>query len=143
MGIIRKVALAVFKNEINSRGERTKKLLQVRTGKQKNVFYTLGGKIEEGESDIDCLKREVKEEIGCSLSESSIKFLAEFEDVAHGKGGDLVNIRMYEGRLIGSPKSSSEVVEIGYFDTTSDKKHLSLIAQRTIFPWLKEHGYID
>ena len=143
MGIIRKVALAVFKNEINSRGERTKKLLQVRTGKQKNVFYTLGGKIEEGESDIDCLKREVKEEIGCSLSESSIKFLAEFEDVAHGKGGDLVNIRMYEGRLIGSPKSSSEVVEIGYFDTTSDKKHLSLIAQRTIFPWLKEHGHID
>ena len=134
MGIIRKVALAVFKN---------KKLLQVRTGKQKNVFYTLGGKIEEGESDIECLKREVKEEIGCSLNESSVKFLATFQDVAHGKDGDLVNIRMYEGKLVGSPKPYSEVVEIGWFDTHSDKKHLSVIAQRTIFPWLTEHGYID
>lgn len=134
MGIIRKVALAVFKN---------KKLLQVRTGKQKNVFYTLGGKIEEGESDIDCLKREVKEEIDCSLNESSIKFLATFQNVAHGKGGDLVNIRMYEGKLIGSPKPSSEIVEIGWFDSQSDKKHLSVIAQRTIFPWLKENGYIN
>lgn len=134
MKTIRKVALAVFKN---------KKLLQVRTSKQKSVFYTLGGKIEEGESDMDCLKREVKEEIGCFLNESSVKFLATFQDVAHGKDGDLVNIRMYEGRLIGSPKPSSEVVEIGWFDSQSDKKHLSVIAQRTIFPWLKENGYID
>lgn len=134
MGIIRKVALAVFKN---------KKLLQVRTGKQKNVFYTLGGKIEEGESEIECLKREVKEEVGCGVDESSVNFLAEFEDVAHGKGEDLVNIRMYEGKLVGSPKPSSEVVEIGWFDSQSDKKHLSVIAQRTIFPWLKENGYIN
>ena len=141
--MIKKVALAVFKNEIDSRGERTKKLLQVRTKKQKEVFYTLGGKLEEGESDLDCLKREVMEEIGCDIDESSIKFLATFQDVAHGKDGALVNIRMYEGELKGNPRPTSEVVEIGWFDTKSDKKQLSLIAQRTIFPWLKEHGYIN
>lgn len=134
MGIIRKVALAVFED---------RKLLQVRTHKQENVFYTLGGKLEEGESDIECLKREVKEEIDCDVDGSSVKFLTEFEDVAHGKGGMLVNIRMYEGKLAGDPKPSSEVVEIGWFDTKSDKKHLSIIAQRTIFPWLKGHGYIN
>lgn len=134
MQVIKKVALAVFKD---------KKLLQVRTKSQERVFYTLGGKIEEGESDIDCLKREVREEIGCNIDESSLKFLAEFEDVAHGKGGALVNIRMYEGNLIDEPKPGSEVVEIGYFDTNSDKKYLSTISQRTIFPWLKEHGYIS
>lgn len=133
MHVIKKVALAVFKD---------KKLLQVRTGRQKSVFYTLGGKIEEGESDVDCLKREVKEEVGCSLNESSIKFLTEFEDVAHGKEDTLVNIKMYKGKLSGTPKPCSEVVEIGWFDSTSDKKHLAVIAQRTIFPWLKKHGYI-
>ena len=143
MQVIKKVALAVFKNEIDSRGERTKKLLQVRTKKQKEVFYTLGGKLEEGESDLDCLKREVMEEIGCDIDESSIKFLATFQDVSHGKDGALVNIRMYEGELKGNPRPTSEVVEIGWFDTKSDKKQLSLIAQRTIFPWLKEHGYIN
>jgi len=128
------VALAIFKGG---------KLLQVRTKSQEKVFFTLGGKIEERESEIDCLKRETKEEIGCEIDEQSIKFLTEFEDVAHGKNGAMLNIKMYGGKLIGEPKPSSEVVEIGYFDTNSDKKNLSTIAQRTIFPWLKEQGYIN
>lgn len=134
MRIIQKVALAVFKDG---------KLLQVRSRKQEKVFFTLGGKIEKGESDIECLKREVKEEVGCELEESSLNFLQEFEDVAHGKDGGLVNIRLYEGKLIGVPKPSSEIAEIGYFDSSSDKKNLSTIAQRTIFPYLKAHGYIN
>lgn len=132
--IIQKVALAVFKG---------KKMLQVRTRKQDKVFYTLGGKIEKGETEAECLKREVKEEIGCELEENSIKFLKEFEDVAHGKKDTLLNIKMYEGKLIGEPKPSSEVVEIGWFDSKSKKENLSTIAQRTIFPWLKSHGYIN
>lgn len=134
MRTIKKVALAVFKD---------KKLLQVRSAKNPEVFFTLGGKPEEGESDIEALKREVKEEINCDIDESSISFLTEFEDIAHGKEEAMLKIRMYEGGLIGTPKPSSEIAEIGYFDTNSDKKNLSTIAQRTIFPWLKSHGYID
>lgn len=134
MRTIKKVALAVFKD---------KKMLQVRSKKHPEVFFTLGGKIEEGEDDLACLKREIKEEIDCDIDESSLKFLAEFEDVAHGKGSDLLRVRIYEGNLKGEPKPSSEIAEIGYFDSKSDKKHLSVIAQRTILPWLKEHGYIN
>lgn len=134
MKIIRKVALAVFKD---------KKMLQVRSYTQQSVFYTLGGKPKEGESDIEALKREVKEEIGCDIEKSSVNFLTHFEDVAHGKENTLVNIDMYIGKLIGEPVPSSEVVEIGYFDTNSPKENLSVIAQRTIFPWLKVHGFIN
>ncbi len=131
MRIINKVALAVFKD---------KRLLQVRTKKQPEVFYTLGGKIEEGETDLDCLRREVKEEIGCDVT--SVKFLHEFEDVAHGKKA-ILHLKMYEGKLKGEPKPSSEIVEIGWFDTSSAPENLSIIAKRTIFPWLKKHGYIN
>lgn len=133
MRIIKKIGLAVFKE---------KKILQVRTNKQEKVFYALGGKIEEGETDIECLKREVKEELGCDVEEFSLKFLKEFEDVAHGDQG-MLNMRLYEGKLIGEPKPSSEIVEFGYFDSSSNKENLSVIAQRTIFPWLKENGYIN
>lgn len=132
--VIHKVALAVFKN---------KKMLMVRTGRQEEVFYTLGGKIEPGESEIDCLRREVNEEIGCDLDKKSLKFLTEFEDVAHGKENTLINLRIYKGKIIGEPKSSSEIVEIGWFDTKSDKRYLSEIAQRKIFPWLKMHRFIN
>lgn len=134
MEIIRKVALAVIKDG---------QMLQVRTKSQKEVFYTLGGKPEPGENDIECLKREVWEEVCCRINESSIRFLTEFKDVAHGEKGTMLNIRMYEGKLIGNPKPASEIVEIGWFDTKSDRKYLSVIAQRTIFPWLKKHGYIN
>lgn len=133
MKLIKKAALAVFKD---------KKILQVRTDKQPEVFYTLGGKYEEGEDDIACIKREVKEELGCEIDESSLKFLSEFEDEAHG-GQAMLNLKMYEGELIGDPKPSSEIVEIGWFDTNSDPKKLSVIAKRTILPWLKKHGYIN
>jgi len=130
MRVINKVALAVFKD---------KKMLQVRTKDQEKVFYTLGGKIEAGESDIDCLNREVKEEINCEIA--AIKFLHEFEDVAHGEQA-MLRLKMYEGKLIGEPKPNSEIVEISWFDTNSDPNSLSIIARRTIFPWLKVHGYI-
>lgn len=96
-----------------------------------------------GESDLDCLKREVFEEVGCAVDEETIKFLHEFEGPAHGHKNTLLNIRLYEGKLKGEPRISSEVFEIGYFDTKSPKKHISEIAQTKIFPWLKEHGYIN
>lgn len=133
MKVIRKVALAVFEG---------KKILQVRTKEQSEVFYTLGGKIEAGESDIECIKREVREEIGCEVDDKSLKYLNTFEDIAHGEQA-MLNVRLYEGKLKGEPTPSSEIVEIGWFDTNSDPKQLSVIAGRTIFPWLKVHGYIN
>lgn len=134
MRIIHKVALAPFNN---------KKILLVRSSRKDEVFYTLGGKIKEGESDVECLKREVFEEIGCSIDEHSLHFLHEFLGPAHGHQNSLLSIKLYEGKLKGEPKVSSEVFEIGYFDSKSPKKHLSEIAQTKIFPWLKKHGYIN
>lgn len=131
--IIKKVALAIFKN---------KKIMLVRSSKKTAVFYTLGGTLKEGEGDIECLKREVFEEVGCIIDGDSLKFLHEFLGPAHGHKNTLLNIKLYGGKLIGNPKVSSEVFEIGYFDTKSPKKHISEIAQTQIFPWLKEHGYI-
>src|SRR3989304_6731526 len=125
--IINKVALAVFKDN---------KLLLVRSHKNEKVFYSLGGKIDEGETDIDCLKREVREEIGCDIDLKSVKFLNQFEEIAHGKENTWLVIRMYEGKLIGEAKPSSEIAEIGWFDSKSDRSNLSEMAQRHFMPWL-------
>ncbi len=131
--VIRKVALAYFKD---------KKLIVGRDNKNAEVFVAIGGKVEEGESDIDCLKREVKEEIYTELDPASVKFLHEFNGPAHGKPDAVLNIRFYEGQIIGQPKPTQEIVEIDYFDSHTDPKHLSEISRTQVFPWLKDHGYI-
>lgn len=46
---------------------RNKKFLVTRSV-NRDVFYAVGGKIESGESDLDCLYREVSEEIGCDVT---------------------------------------------------------------------------
>ena len=132
--IIKKIGIIVFKD---------KKILMARSNKNADVFYFPGGKFETGESDIDCLQRESKEELGTTAKPESIKFLSEFEDVAHGKETDVkLNIKLYECELVSEPEASSEIEEIKYFDSSVDPKHLDIIGGK-IFSWLKENNYIN
>ena len=130
--IIYKTALAVFKD---------KKMLMVRTNKNAEVFYTLGGKIEPGEGEETSLHREVKEEVGAMILPESLKFLKEFEAPAYGRENTLVNIKLYKGELDREPMPFSEVVEVRYFDSSIKPQHLTDITV-IIFDWLKQQGYI-
>jgi len=130
---IRKVGLALFKD---------KKVIMVRSHNNAEVFYFAGGTVEGGETDQECLSREISEELSVELDETSLTFLCEFEAPAHGKENTVGNIRLYQAEIIGTPVPSQEIVEIQYFDSTVDPKHLSALALDFAFPWLKEHGYI-
>lgn len=132
--VLRKIALVHFQDG---------KVLMVRDNKNDKVFYNLGGKVEEGESDINCLAREVREELEVDLDLSSLEFLGEFEAPAHGKQNALVNIRLYKGDFIGTPKLTEEIVEYKYLDSSAPDEILSPISIHQIFPWLKENGFIN
>jgi 8-oxo-dGTP pyrophosphatase MutT (NUDIX family) len=132
MRTINKVALAVIQD---------KKILMARSRKNKAVFYTLGGKVEANESDIECLVREVKEEIGVEINIDSLIFLGSFQASAHDKIDTIINIKLYTGSLLGVPKPSGEVEEIAFFDSTIDKKHLTDLTER-VFTFLKDKNYI-
>lgn len=133
--IIRKASLAHIQD---------RKVLLARDFTRPDVFLTLGGKIEDGESDIECLHREVMEEAGCGLLPESVKFLKEFEAPAHNKDDVVVNIRLYSGDFDGTPIPSSEVVELRYFDSSIENKHIegNIIGQQ-IISWLKNQDMID
>lgn len=118
-----------------------KKILMARY-KGNDIFYFIGGKLREGESEIDCLIRKIPDEIIATLIQGSAKFLGEFEDKADGREDTMLRMKLYEGKLLGAPKPNNDVEELRYFDT-SDMNGLSVIAINKIFPWLKEHGYIS
>ena len=134
METIRKAALGIFKD---------KKILMVRNADQDVVFYTLGGRLENGEGYIECLQREIKEETGCDLDVASIIYLSEFEAPAHGRENARIHIKLYTGSLIGEPKPMNEVAEFAWFDSSVDPRHLTQSTHEKIFPWLKENKYIN
>jgi 8-oxo-dGTP diphosphatase len=109
MKVIEKIAVGVFKDD---------KVLLVRPYKHGPKFLTLGGKIEEGENDIECIKREVMEEVSSRVDEPSIKFLKEFNAPAHGREDTMLHIKYYSAILLDEPKPSSEIAEVKYFDST-------------------------
>jgi 8-oxo-dGTP diphosphatase len=130
---LKKVGLAVI---------RDRKMLMVRNGKHGDVFSTLGGKFDEGEDDIACLKREVKEEANTEVKVDSLEFLGEFKGAVLGRDNTYITIRLYKGELVDEPVPSAEIVEIRYFDSTIAQKHLTPASEK-IFAWLKAHNYID
>lgn len=133
MKIIEKVALAVIQD---------KKVLFARSKKNQSVFYTLGGKIEKGETDEECIFREVKEEVDTTIQEGSLVFLGVVHASAHDKPNTQVRVRLYQGQLLGSPKPSSEVAEIAFFDTSMPDKNRSELGDRVI-NFLYNKGYIE
>ena len=92
-----------------------RKLLLVR-GVGKDGFYLPGGKPEPGESDLDTLTREVKEELDCGVERSTARYLTTTVAQAFGKpAGVLVAVKTFTAGLVGRPRPSSEVEELRYF----------------------------
>ena len=88
------------------------KILSTRS-KGKDKYYIPGGKRESGETDIETLVREVKEELSVDIIESSAKFYGVFEAQAHGKAeGVIVKMTCYTAEYTGELKADSEIAEI-------------------------------
>lgn len=117
------------------------KILSTRS-KGKDKYYIPGGKREAGESDIETLVREVKEELSVDIIESSAKLYGVFEAQAHGKAeGVIVKMTCYTAEFIGELKADSEITEIVWL-TTADMEAVSPV-DKLIFADLKQKGLLN
>jgi len=108
----------------------------------KDTWYIPGGKRESGESDIQALMREVREELSVTLKPNTIKHYGTFEAQAHGKPeGTFVRMTCYQAEFDGEFRPSAEVEELAYF-SYADKGRTSPVGQ-LIFEDLKAKDLID
>jgi len=85
--------------------------------KGKDKYYIPGGKRDLGETDVQALMREVKEELSVDLVQSSIEYCGTYSAQAHGKP-DGVQVRMtcYTGEYKGELKAANEIAEIRWMN---------------------------
>jgi 8-oxo-dGTP pyrophosphatase MutT (NUDIX family) len=119
---------------------RDKKVLST-ISKGKTVYYLPGGKREAGESDIECLTREIEEELSITLIKETITYFGSFEAHAHGHPENIkVRMLCYFGDYLGSIKPSSEIEKSSWLEY-KDKLQCSLVDQ-IIFDVLKHDKMI-
>jgi 8-oxo-dGTP pyrophosphatase MutT (NUDIX family) len=109
---------------------------------EKDRYFTPGGKIENGETEEDALVREVKEELGVNLVKPSLKFFAEFEDVATLERSTILNLKFYTGEISGEIKPSTDIEELRWFGRDDDWNKLGNIDKNKVMPWLAKKGLI-
>lgn len=118
---------------------RDRKLLVVRS-KNKDVFYAVGGKLEAGETDVECLHREVREEIGCGVI--SQRHFQTFVGPSSDKQHSLVMVCFFV-ELDQEPKPSSEIEELLWADSQTSSAILGSFMRDFVIPALKRDGLVD
>jgi 8-oxo-dGTP diphosphatase len=133
MNIIKKIGLAVINDH---------QLLVARKTNTKK-FLLPGGKIDNIESDLQCIEREIMEELCCEVETNSLKFIGEFTDVAANEPNTLVTVKLYLGKTSGSMRPAREIEEIKWFDPkVHDVNILADSIKNKILPHLLEQEYL-
>ncbi|MBT0768366.1 NUDIX domain-containing protein [Kineosporia sp. J2-2] len=108
----------------------------------KDVFYLPGGKREAGESDVDTLVREVREELSVAIVAASAVHVGTFEAQAHGfEPGALIRMACYSAEYRGVLRADHEiedVVWLGY----ADRDRVAPVDQ-VVFDRLRAAGVLD
>lgn len=118
-----------------------RKVLFIRS-KGRELFYTPGGKRNEGETDEMALVREIKEELNVDLKPETLQHLNTFKAQAHGQPeGTMVEIKCYKGDFDGKLEVGAEIEELDWF--TSEDTVRTTPTGQLILQWLKKYNLIN
>ena len=105
-----------------------------------------GGRVEEGESLMECLQREVREELGENVFVKGVEKIGVYSDFAHSDDPLVIKtleLELFKGELLGEPKPCSEIVEIKWVGKDTDPSELTPILVKKILPDLLKRKIIS
>ncbi|MFC8179720.1 MULTISPECIES: NUDIX hydrolase [Nocardiaceae] len=80
----------------------------------KSAFYMAGGKIDPGETPLEALHREIREELDAAVVDARLLDVFECEAWGHPAGTEL-EIHCFIAGLASEPTPTSEIAEIRFF----------------------------
>ncbi len=101
-----------------------------------------GGKREPGESSLECLARELCEELG-EVDAVSPELVGVYTHAAAGEFGKTVRIELYRAELAGEARPRSEIGELVWFGADDDWAALAPSLSEAIFPDLIARGILS
>ena len=120
------------------------KILLCRKKHSTSLLILPGGCREPGESSIECLTRELREELG-DVAVRAVELVGVYTDYAAGAKTaqpKTVRIELYRGELIGEPVAHSEIAELVWFSERDDYSRLAPSIANKIFPDLLARGIL-
>ena len=107
----------------------------------KEVYYLPGGKREPGETDIETLVREIREELDVTIKPESVAAAGTFEAQAHGHAtGTRVRMTCYTAEYHGTLEANSEIEEFAWLEY-ADRGRVSAV-DKLIFDHLHDTGQL-
>jgi 8-oxo-dGTP diphosphatase len=107
------------------------------------AFMQPGGKLQDSESHLEALERELREELSCSVQPSSPHFLGTFTAPAANETGCLVEAALYRVKLVGTISAASEIEEIVWLDPDKlNEIELAPLTSQYVLP-LRKHRLGD
>jgi 8-oxo-dGTP diphosphatase len=103
------------------------------------VFYLPGGKPEPGEAPLDCLARELEEELGAGIAAAE-----PFAEVRARAALERVPMAMtvYLTRLAGAPAPAAEIAALRWWPQCGDVT-LAPAVRDVVIPRLRDAGRLD
>ncbi len=100
-----------------------------------------GGAVEQGESQVQALERELVEELG--VEEATVnELIGTYKARAAFEAGLDVEITLFHASLSGTPKPCNEIEEIVWHHPFVSNHRLSPIIRENILPGLREKGIL-
>jgi 8-oxo-dGTP pyrophosphatase MutT (NUDIX family) len=96
-----------------------KKLL-LAFSKNKQAFYLPGGKVDAGETAVQALLREIKEELNIELEEKKLQYYTHVTAAAYGETNGIImeqDCFLYKPSI--QPQAAAEIEALQYFDVLS------------------------
>jgi 8-oxo-dGTP diphosphatase len=117
------------------------KILLCRKRHSTSLLILPGGCREPGESALECLQRELREELG-DVTLASADHIGTYSDLAAGDPTKTVQIELYLGEVTGTPAPHSEIAELIWFHPNEDWSQLAPSLANKILPDLIARGYL-